>query len=144
MYDLQLLESPLSFLLPPIDKLFNIIKSWKLTWFIWQCYRTRISSIPSCYHNILGLGFWEYALVSKQKFKQKLKVTDSESQSAEKSIRKQRISKEWKKHRKNRLTSTSVHKIFIRKMNFDTLRKQVGKPFNEEIESKTCLRSWYK
>ena len=36
---------------------------------------------------------------------------------------------------KNRLTSTSAHKIFIRKKNFDTLYKQIYKPFNELIES---------
>ena len=57
------------------------------------------------------------------------------SQSIEKSKRKQRESKEWKEHRKNRLTSTSAHKIFIRKKNFDTLYKQIDKPFNEQIES---------
>ena len=38
-------------------------------------------------------------------------------------------------HRKNRLTSTSPYKIFIRKKNFDTLYKQIDKPFNEQIES---------
>ena len=38
------------------------------------------------------------------------------------------------KHRKDRLTSKSVHKIFTRK-NFDVLYKQIGKYFNEQIES---------
>ena len=33
------------------------------------------------------------------------------------------------------MTSTSAHKIFIRKNNFDTLYKQIDKPFNEQIES---------
>ena len=33
------------------------------------------------------------------------------------------------------MTSTSAHKIFIRKKNFDTLYKQIDKPFNEQIES---------
>ena len=37
-------------------------------------------------------------------------------------------------HRKSRLTSTSAHKNFIRK-NFDTLYKQIDKPFNEQTES---------
>ena len=38
------------------------------------------------------------------------------------------------KHRKDRLTSKSVHKIFTRK-NFDVLYKQIGKHFNKQIES---------
>ena len=33
------------------------------------------------------------------------------------------------------MTSTSAHKIFIRKKNFDTLYKQIDKRFNEQIES---------
>ena len=77
----------------------------------------------------------EHASISKHEFLQKLKVNHTESQSVEKSTRKQRESKEWKEHRKNRLTSTSAHKIFIRKKNFDTLYKQIDNPFNEQIES---------
>ena len=38
------------------------------------------------------------------------------------------------KHRKDRLTSKSFHKIFTRK-NFDVLYKQISKHFNEQIES---------
>ena len=83
---------------------------------------------------------WDYDIcehpsISKHEFLQKLKVNHTESQSIEKSTRKQRESKEWKEHRKNRLTSTSALKIFIRKKNFDTLYKQIDKPFNEQIES---------
>ena len=33
------------------------------------------------------------------------------------------------------MTSTSPNKIFIGKKNFDTLNKQIDKPFNEQIES---------
>ena len=33
------------------------------------------------------------------------------------------------------MTSTSAHKIFIRKENFDTSHKQIDKPFNEHIET---------
>ena len=47
-----------------------------------------------------------------------------------KSTRKQKESKEWKEHRKNRLTFTSDHKIFIRKKNLNALCKQLHKPFN--------------
>ena len=36
---------------------------------------------------------------------------------------------------KNRLTSTSTHKIFIRNENFDRLYKQIDKIFNEQTES---------
>ena len=43
--------------------------------------------------------------------------------------------KNGKNTEKNRLTSTSPNKIFIRKKNFDTLNKQIDKPFNEQIES---------
>ena len=41
----------------------------------------------------------------------------------------------WISHKTDRLTSTSPHKIFIRKKNFDTLCKQIDKPFNEQTES---------
>ena len=63
---------------------------------------------------------WDYDIcehpsISKHEFLQKLKVNHTESQSIEKSTKKQRESKEWKERRKNRLTSTSAHKIFIRK-----------------------------
>ena len=62
---------------------------------------------------------WEYdtcehALISKHEFLQKLKVNHTESQFIKKNKRKQSKSKEWKAHRKNRLTSTSTHKISIR------------------------------
>ena len=59
----------------------------------------------------------EHASISKHEFLQKLKVNHTDSQSIEKSTRKQRESKEWKEHRKNRFISTSVHKVFIRKKN---------------------------
>ena len=76
----------------------------------------------------------EHASISKHEFLQKLKVNHTESQPIEERTRKQRESKEWKEHRKNRLTFTSANKIFIRKKNFDTY-KQINKPFNEQIES---------
>ena len=56
-----------------------------------------------------------FASISKHEFLQKLKVNHTESQSIEKSTGKQRESKEWREHTKNRLTSTSANKIFIRK-----------------------------
>ena len=73
--------------------------------------------------------YWDYDIC--EKFLQKLNVNHTESQSIKKSTRKQRESKDGK----NRLTSTSAHKIFIRKKNFDTLYKQLDKPFNEQTES---------
>ena len=77
----------------------------------------------------------EHGSISKHEFLQKLKVTHTESQSIEKRTRKRRESKEWKEYRKNRLTSTSAHKVLIRKINLDTLYQQLDKPFNEQIES---------
>ena len=61
---------------------------------------------------------WDFNICehgSISKFLQKLKVTHTESQSIEKRTRKQTESKEWREYRKNRLTSTSAHKILIRK-----------------------------
>ena len=57
----------------------------------------------------------EHASILKHEFLPKLKVDHTESQSIKKRTRKQRESKEWKEHRKNRLTCTSARKIFIRK-----------------------------
>ena len=65
--------------------------------------------------NQIGTNICEHASISKHEFLQKLKVNPTKSQSIEKSTRKQRKSKEWEENRKNRLTSTSAHKISIRK-----------------------------
>ena len=134
-YGLQLLGSPLNYQLAPIDINFSILPN--------------LDNLPNLYDNTMEQDFpeslpvttldWylnicEHGSVSKHEFFQKLKVTHTESQSIEKRTRKQRESKEWKEYRKNRLTSTSAHKILIRKKYFDTY-KQLDKPFNEQIES---------
>ena len=135
-YGLQLLGSPLSYELPPMDINFSILSN--------------LDNLPDLYDNAMEQGLpeslpvtklnWHYdicehASISKHEFLQKLKVNHTESHSVEKSTRKQRESKEWKEHRKSRLTSTSAHKIFIRKKNFNTLYQQIDKPFNEQIQS---------
>ena len=135
-YGLQLLGSPLSYQLTPIDINFSILSN--------------LDNLPTLYDNTMEQDFpeslpvttldWDFNIcehgsVSKHEFFQKLKVTHTESQSIEKRTRKQRESKEWKEYRKNRLTSTSAHKILIRKKIFDTIYNQLDKPFNEQIES---------
>ena len=115
-YGLQLLGSHLSYQLAPIDMDFSILSN--------------LDNLPNLYDNTMGQDFpeslpvttldWDFNIcehgsVSKHEFLQKLKVTHTESQSIEKRTRKQRGSKEWKEYRKNRLTSTSAHKILIRK-----------------------------
>ena len=114
-YGLQLLGSLLSYQLPPIDINFSILSN--------------LDNLPDLYGNAMKQKFpesllvtkldWDYdtfehALISKHEFLQKLKVNQTESQSIKKSTRKQSKSKEWKEHRKNRLTSISTHKIPIR------------------------------
>ena len=114
-YSVQLLGSLLSYQLPLIDINFSILLT--------------LDNLPDLYDNAMEQKFpeslpvtkldWEYdtcehALISKHEFLQKLKVNHTESQSIKKNKRKQSKSKEWKKHRKNRLTSTSTHKISIR------------------------------
>ena len=106
-YGLQLLGSPLSYQLPPIDINFSILSN--------------LDNLPDLYDNAMEPELpeslpvtkldWDYdicehASISKHEFLQKLKVNHTESQSVKKSTRKQRESKEWKEHRKNRLTST--------------------------------------
>ena len=112
-YGLQLLGSPLSYQLPSIDINLSIL-----------------SNLPDLYDNAMEQELpeslpvtkldWDYDIcehvsISKHQFLQKLKVNHTESQSVENSTIKQRESKEWIEHRKNRLASTSAHKIFIRK-----------------------------
>ena len=111
-YGLQLLGSPLSYQLAPIDINFSILSN--------------LDNLPNLYDNTMEQDFpeslpvttldWDFNIcehgsVSKHEILQKLKVTHTESQS----IEKRRESKEWKEYRKNRLTSTSAHKILIRK-----------------------------
>ena len=104
-----------------------------------------LDNLPNLYDNTMEQDFpeslrvttldWDFNIcehgsVSKQEFFQKLKVTNTESQSIEKRTRKQRESKEWKEYRKKQID------FYISpKKNFDTLYKQLDKPFNEQIES---------
>ena len=135
-YGLQLLGSQLSYQLPSIDINFSILSNlYNLPALCDNAMEQELpESLPVTKLN-WDYDICEHASISKHKFLQKVKVNHTESQYVEKSTRKQRESKEWKEHRKNRLTSTSAHKIFIRKKNFDTLYKQIDKPFNEQIES---------
>ena len=128
-YGFQLLGSPLSYQLLSIDIKISILSN--------------LDNLPDLYDSAMKQEFpeslpvttldWDYnicehASISKDQFLQKLKVSHTESQSIEKSTRKQRESKG--------LTSTSAHKIFIWKIrNFDKLFKQTDKPFNEQIDS---------
>ena len=106
-YGLQLLGSPLSYQLAPIDINFSILSN--------------LDNLPNLYDNTMEQDFpeslpvttidWvfnicEHGSVSKHEFFQKLKVTHTESQSIEKRTRKRRESEEWKEYRKNILTST--------------------------------------
>ena len=115
-YGLHLLGFPLSYQLAFIDINFPTLSN--------------LDNLPNLYDNTMAQDFpkslpvtitdWDvnickHGSASKHEFLQKLKVTHTESQSLEKRTRKQRKSKEWKEYRKNRLTSTSAHKILIRK-----------------------------
>ena len=103
-YGLQLLESPISYQLPPIDIKFSIssdLDNWP------DFYNTSMEqefpeSLP-----VTTLD-WDYEIcehapISKHESLQKLKVNHTESQSIEKSTRKQRESKECKEHRKKQI-----------------------------------------
>ena len=101
-YGLQLLGSPQSYQLAPIDINFSILSN--------------LDNLPNLYDNTMEQDFpesppvtkldWnfnicEHGSVSKHEFLQKLKVTYTESQSIEKRTRKQMESKEWYEYRKN-------------------------------------------
>lgn len=128
--------SPLSYQLPPIDINFSILSS------LGNLPASNNISTELVFPDCLPLSIlnWNYDIFEKAStdkvlFLQKLKVTHTECQSIEKETRKQRDSKQWHEYRKNRLTSTSAHKTFIKKKNFDTLCTQLHKPFNDQIES---------
>ena len=82
-------------------------------WYLWTClnFETWISPKTE------GWPYWESVYWKKNN------KTNQKNQ------------KNRKNTEKNRLTSTSPNKIFIGKKNFDTLNKQIDKPFNEQIES---------
>ena len=58
---------------------------------------------------------FENVTPEKNNFLQTLIIRCTESQIIQETTRKQRESKEWQQFRKNRLTSTSAHKVFIKK-----------------------------
>ena len=133
-YGLQLVGSPLSYQLPPIDINFMTISNLvKLT----AINEISIEQLPDYLPVVLldwNFKIFENVTPEKNNFLQTLMITHTESHIIEKSTRKQRESKEWQQYRKNRLTSTPAHKVFIRKKNFDMEAKQLhnSKPFHEQ------------
>ena len=135
-YGLQMLGSPLSYQLPAVDINFFILSNLGS---LPDLHDISIEEFPDCLPVISldwDFNIFENASSEKKELLQTLMITHIESQVIEKTTRKQRESIEWQQYRKNRLTSTSAHKVFIRKKNFNTLAKQLNnpKPFNEQIE----------
>ena len=131
-FGVQFLGSPLSYQLPPIDFGFAVMTN--LT-YIGVCYPSFDSynfenlKLPL---NFLTWHFDTNPAKSEEKvnFLGELLVDKEGSHNLEQSTRKQRESLEWKRERKNRVTSTMAHKIFIRKKNFDSLASQLAKPIS--------------
>ena len=125
-FGVQFLGSPLSYQLPPIDFGFAVMTS--LT-YIGVCYPSFNSynfenlKLPL---NFLTWHFDTNPAKSEEKvnFLGELLVDKEGSHNLEQSTRKQRESLEWKRERKNRVTSIMAHKIFIRKKDFGSLASQ--------------------
>ena len=66
-----------------------------------------------------------------------IKVTEQNSYVLEQETVKQSLCELWKNSRKNRITSSNAHRVFIRKRNFETLAESLLNP-NLESAKFTC------
>ena len=117
----QFIGSPLSYQLLPIERDFVVVSNLEKA--AMKTSNTRdFCQLPFSF--ILYECNWELAGEEKE-FVEKLMISNSDSIKLEANTRKQRDCQLWLETRKNRITSSNAHKIFIRKRDFEKLIPQV-------------------
>ena len=128
-YGMFQIGSPLSFHLNPVGFTTNIITNIP-----------KLSMSPFTTHELpkLPLRFIseEHDVVPKnwvltgdeRAFLATIKVTEQNSYVLEQETVKQSLCELWKNNRKNRITSSNAHRVFIRKRNFETLAESLLNP----------------
>ena len=119
----QFIGSPLSYQLLPLEENFKFITNINKV----DKYSVITEEITMLDYDKVPLGVvnynceWEPLSSKEKQYMEKLFITMEGSFELEKATRRQRDCELWFEERKNRITSSNAHKIFIRKRNFETL-----------------------
>ena len=76
---------------------------------------------------------YSYLSEGQRKLLSSLEVSLDEAKNVERMMVRQRSCKEWFRYREKRLSSSNIHRIFIRKRQFDNLAKQLAGTLSKKL-----------